>query len=29
VFYEYREGRIAEVWSVIDLAAIREQMAKP
>ncbi|UFZ01446.1 ester cyclase [Bradyrhizobium ontarionense] len=26
VFYEFREGRIAEVWSVIDKAAIESQL---
>ncbi|WP_428925048.1 ester cyclase [Marinibacterium sp. SX1] len=26
VFYEFREGRIARVWSVIDKAAIAEQL---
>jgi len=27
VFYEFREGRIAEVWSVIDKAAIEAQIS--
>lgn len=26
VFYEFREGKIAEVWSVIDKAAIEAQL---
>lgn len=26
VFYEYREGKIAQVWSVIDKAAIEAQL---
>lgn len=26
VFYEFRDGRIAEVWSVIDKAAIEAQL---
>lgn len=26
VFYEYREGRIREVWSVIDKAAVEAQL---
>jgi predicted ester cyclase len=26
VFYEFREGRIAQVWSVIDRAAIEAQL---
>jgi len=26
VFYEFREGRIVEVWSVVDKAAIEEQL---
>jgi len=26
VFYEFREGRIAQVWSVIDKAAIEAQL---
>lgn len=26
VFYEFRDGRIAEVWSVIDKAAIETQL---
>lgn len=25
-FYEFREGRIQEVWSVIDKAAIEDQL---
>jgi len=29
VFYEYRAGKIGEVWSVIDKAAIEAQLAKP
>ncbi|MGJ5150842.1 MULTISPECIES: ester cyclase [unclassified Bradyrhizobium] len=28
VFYEFRDGRIAEVWSVIDKAAIEAQLAQ-
>nr|WP_041757319.1 ester cyclase [Bradyrhizobium sp. ORS 278] len=28
VFYEFRYGRIAQVWSVIDKAAIEEQLAQ-
>jgi predicted ester cyclase len=27
VFYRYRAGKIAEIWSVIDMDAIREQLA--
>lgn len=27
VFYRYRDGRIAEIWSVIDMDAVREQLA--
>ena len=27
VFYEFRDGRIAQVWSVIDKAAIEAQLA--
>ena len=27
VFYEFRAGRIVEVWSVIDKAAVEEQLA--
>ncbi|MEJ2884954.1 ester cyclase [Actinomycetospora aeridis] len=26
VFYRFAEGRIAEVWSVIDVEAVREQL---
>jgi predicted ester cyclase len=26
VFYAFREGRIAEVWSLLDHAAIEEQL---
>ncbi len=26
VFYEFREGRVAEVWSIIDKAAIEAQL---
>ncbi|MEA5360918.1 ester cyclase [Amycolatopsis sp., V23-08] len=26
VFYRYRDGRIAEIWSMIDLDAVREQL---
>jgi predicted ester cyclase len=26
VFYEYREGRIAEVWSIIDTAVLAAQL---
>ncbi len=26
VFYAYEEGRIAHVWSVLDVAAIKEQL---
>ncbi|WP_413804990.1 ester cyclase [Streptomyces sp. OE57] len=26
VFYRYRDGRIAEIWSLIDMEAIREQL---
>lgn len=29
VFYEFRDGRIAEVWSVIDKAAIEAQLPSP
>lgn len=29
VFYEYIEGKIAHVWSVIDKAAIEQQLAVP
>jgi 4-carboxymuconolactone decarboxylase len=29
VFYEFREGRIQEVWSVIDKAAIEAQLRQP
>jgi steroid delta-isomerase-like uncharacterized protein len=25
-FYRYRDGRIAQVWSLVDLEAIREQL---
>lgn len=28
VFYRFENGRIAEVWSVIDREAVREQIAK-
>ncbi|MGJ4901340.1 ester cyclase [Bradyrhizobium sp. HKCCYLRH2060] len=28
VFYAFRDGRIAEVWSVIDKAAIEAQLAR-
>ena len=28
VFYEYRDGRIAQVWSVIDKPAIEAQLAR-
>ena len=28
VFYEFREGKIAEVWSVIDKAAIEAQLPR-
>ncbi|HEY0813806.1 MAG TPA: ester cyclase [Pseudonocardia sp.] len=28
VFYRFDEGRIAEIWSLIDLEAIREQFAQ-
>ncbi|MEN3348158.1 MAG: hypothetical protein V7632_1793 [Bradyrhizobium sp.] len=28
VFYEFREGKIVQVWSVIDKAAIEAQLAK-
>ena len=27
VFYQFRDGRIVEVWSVIDKAAIEAQLA--
>ncbi len=27
VFYEFREGRVAEVWSIIDKAAIEAQLS--
>lgn len=27
VFYRYRDGRIAEIWSLIDMDAIREQLS--
>ncbi|WNF01160.1 ester cyclase [Streptomyces luomodiensis] len=26
VFYRYQDGRIAEIWSLIDMEAIREQL---
>jgi predicted ester cyclase len=26
VFYRFREGRIAEVWSLVDREAVRRQM---
>lgn len=26
VFYQYRSGRIAQIWSLIDMDAIREQL---
>lgn len=29
VFYQYRDGKIAEVWSVIDKAAIEAQLQAP
>jgi predicted ester cyclase len=29
VFYEIRDGKIAEVWSVIDKAAIEAQLQRP
>jgi predicted ester cyclase len=29
VFYAFRDGRIAEVWSLLDQAAIEEQLAAP
>jgi steroid delta-isomerase-like uncharacterized protein len=29
VFYEFRDGRIARVWSVIDKAAIEAQLSAP
>ncbi|AXK80460.1 ester cyclase [Pseudolabrys taiwanensis] len=29
VFYQYRDGKIAEVWSVIDKAAIEAQLRAP
>lgn len=29
VFYEFRAGKIVEVWSVIDKAAIESQLAQP
>jgi predicted ester cyclase len=28
VFYRYREGRIARVWSLVDLDAIRDQLGR-
>lgn len=28
VFYQFRDGKIAEVWSVIDKAAIERQLAR-
>jgi predicted ester cyclase len=28
VFYEYRQGKIARVWSVVDKAAIEAQLAE-
>jgi len=28
VFYEFRDGKIAEVWSVIDKAAIEAQIQR-
>jgi predicted ester cyclase len=28
VFYRFQDGRIVEVWSLIDLEAIREQMSR-
>jgi predicted ester cyclase len=27
VFYEYRDGRIARIWSLVDLDAIRDQLS--
>ncbi|MFT4117236.1 ester cyclase [Bradyrhizobium sp.] len=29
VFYEFRDGKIRQVWSVIDKAAIEAQLEKP
>jgi predicted ester cyclase len=29
VFYRFEKGRIAEVWSLIDREAVREQMSQP
>jgi predicted ester cyclase len=29
VFYEFRDGKIAQVWSVIDKAAIEAQLQRP
>jgi predicted ester cyclase len=28
-FYRYRHGRIAQIWSLIDMDAIREQLGAP
>jgi predicted ester cyclase len=28
VFYRYEDGRIAEIWSVIDIEGIREQLSR-
>ncbi len=29
VFYAYRDGKIAEVWSILDKAAIEAQLQRP